>query len=136
MIKKILLICLLTSPLTVQAQDPPVVDATQAQSLLDALRECNDRQTALLAEQRALGENILHIRERINQININILGVQSNTQQIIAAHGGFVKVSKFFEDHDQRIIYGVMGLAVFGVLCVLNLVRKGFNWLTTSSEKS
>lgn len=117
------------------AQDD-VANTPQTQSLLDALRECNERQTALLAEQRALGENILHIRERINQINLNILGIQNNTQQIIVAHGGLVKVADFFNQHDKNIIYGVVIFAAIGAFASFNTLAKGWNWLTSSKKVS
>lgn len=134
MIKKIVLTLVCLFPLTVHAQDPPVVDSVQAQSLLDALRECNERQTALLAEQRALGENILHIRERINQININLLGIQNNTQQIIVAHGGLVQVADFFKNNDKRMITTVLCFAGFGLLMLFYHVMRFGNWLFTPKK--
>jgi len=134
MIKKILLICFLALPLTASAQEPEVVNATQAQPLLDALRECSERQNALLVEQKALGENILNIRERINQININLLGIQNNTQQIIVAHGGLVQVADFFKNNDKRIINTVLGFAVFGLLMLFYNVMKLGNWLFTPKK--
>lgn len=133
--KKIIVALFLVAGLASPAlsQDSPE-SSVQAQSLLDALRECNERQTALLAEQRALGENILHIRERINQININLLGIQNNTQQIIVAHGGVVKVADFFANNDKNIILGVVCLALFGAFSAVNSLTKGWNWLTTTKK--
>lgn len=134
MIKNIVLALVCLFPLTAYAQEPPIVDATQTQSLLDALRECNERQTALLAEQRALGENILHIRERINQININLLGIQNNTQQIIVAHGGLVQVADFFKNNDKRMITTVLCFAGFGLLMLFYHVMRFGNWLFTPKK--
>lgn len=134
MIKKVLLLfCLVATPVMAQDEPQPVT-SVQAQSLLDALRECNERQTALLTEQRMLGENILHIREKINQINLNLFGIQNNTQQIIVAHGGLVQVADFFKNNDKRIINTVLGFALFGILMLFYNIMKLGNWFFTPKK--
>lgn len=126
--KFLLLCCLLIVPTYVQAQEQESLSQPQAQSLLDALRESNEKQAALLSEQKEISSNIFQIRERIKQININLLGIQNNTQQIVVAHGGVVQMLDFFKQYNNPIVYGVVGFAVFGLLTLFYYVMKFGNW--------
>lgn len=88
--------------------------------------EFQETQEEILTEQRRLFGEIGHIREKLNQLNLNILSWQEINNEIVNIAGKEVHCDLYKTKYDPRVEYTVIGLAVVGIFLVFSKVNQFF----------
>ena len=101
------------------------------------VREWNEfqqTQEEILTEERRLFGELGSIRERLNQLNLNLLGWQEINTEIINIAGKDVHCDLYKTKYDPRVEYTVLGLAVVGIFLVFSKVNNVFAGFFSKKE--